>query len=88
MLKTIIAILTLAFICSACSKGSVAGGPHRTAPQPSSSLAQSSQTVSGEVRYKAPEGWTVEKPISEMRVAQYKLPQAEGDGEDALLVVY
>ena len=38
--------------------------------------------------YKVPEGWTVEKPTSEMRLAQYKLPKAAGDGEDALLVVF
>ena len=88
MLKTIIAIVTLAFICSACSKGSVAGGSRSSAPQSSSSTAPATQTVAGEVRYKAPEGWTVEKPTSEMRLAQYKLPKAEGDGEDALLVVY
>jgi hypothetical protein len=30
----------------------------------------------------------MEKPTSDMRVAQYKLPKAEGDGEDALLVLY
>jgi len=44
--------------------------------------------VTGEVSYKVPEGWTVEKPTSEMRVAQYKLPKAAGDSEDALLVVF
>jgi hypothetical protein len=42
----------------------------------------------GDVSYKVPEGWTVEKPTSEMRVAQYKLPKAAGDAEDALLVVF
>ena len=44
--------------------------------------------MAGDVHYVAPEGWTVEKPTSEMRLAQYKLPKAEGDGEDGLLVVY
>ena len=44
--------------------------------------------MTGGVSYKVPEGWTVEKPTSEMRVAQYKLPKAAGDGEDALLVVF
>ena len=88
MLKTIIAIFTLAFICSACSKGSVAGGPHSSPAQSVGSSAPATQPVAGEVTYKVPEGWAVEKPSSEMRVAQYKLPKAEGDGEDALLVVY
>ena len=88
MLKTISAIFTLAFICSGCSKQSVAGGPHGLASQPSSSSAPSSQTAAGEVHYRVPEGWTVEKPTSEMRLAQYKLPKPDGDGEDALLVLY
>ena len=88
MLKTIVATLVLAFICSACSKGSVAGGPRSSAPPSSVSLAPATQPVAGDVSYKVPEGWTVEKPSSEMRLAQYKLPKAEGDGEDALLVVY
>lgn len=40
------------------------------------------------MRYNVPPGWIVEKPTSEMRVAQYKLPKAESDSEDALLVIY
>src|SRR6185295_8041238 len=88
MPKTIIAIFTLALICVSCSKGSVAGGPRSTVSQTPSSTAPSSQAAAGEVSYKVPEGWKVEKPTSEMRLAQYKLPKAEGDGEDALLVLY
>ena len=30
----------------------------------------------------------MEKPTSDMRVAQFKLPKADGDNEDALLVIY
>jgi len=51
--------------------------------QPSS--AQSSQ---GELRFKTPDGWVSETPSSSMRVAQYRLPAAEGDNEAASLVVY
>jgi hypothetical protein len=92
MLKTFIVIITLAFVCLSCSKGSVSGGPSSSAPQGAGSSTPSSPSsklaVTGEVNYKVPEGWTVEKPTSEMRVAQYKLPKAAGDGEDALLVVF
>ena len=42
----------------------------------------------GELRFKAPPEWVVEKPSSAMRLAQYKLPKAEGDNEDASLVLY
>ncbi len=43
---------------------------------------------SGELRFKTPDGWVAEKASSTMRVAQYKLPKADGDNEDASLVVY
>ncbi len=88
MLKSIIAITTLAFICAGCSKQSVAVEPGGSATKPSASATQTSQLPAGEVHYKTPEGWVVEKPTSEMRRAQYKLPKVEGDGEDALVVVY
>ena len=41
-----------------------------------------------ELRFKAPAEWVVEKPSSNMRVAQYKLPKVDGDSEDASLVLY
>jgi hypothetical protein len=88
MLKTIIAITTLAFICAGCSKQSVPAGSNGSATKPSASSAQTSQVPAGETHYKAPEGWVVETPTSEMRRAQYKLPKVEGDGEDGLLVLY
>lgn len=49
---------------------------------------QPAATPTGELRFKAPREWSVEKPSSSMRVAQYKLPKAEGDAEDASLVLY
>jgi hypothetical protein len=38
--------------------------------------------------FTAQEGWVVEKPTSAMRKAQYRLPHADKDTEDASLVVY
>src|SRR5688572_19334657 len=49
---------------------------------------QPSVPASGELRFKAPEAWVTEKTTSSMRVAQYKLPKADGDSEDASLVLY
>ena len=46
------------------------------------------QNASGELHFKAPDGWVTETPSSSMRVGQYKLPKVEGDKEDASLVVY
>ena len=76
-MKTLILLLSTALICTACSKNSVATAPGNTAAQ-----------ANGELRYKTPAGWQEEKPNSNMRVAQYKLPKAEGDAADAELVVY
>jgi hypothetical protein len=38
--------------------------------------------------FTAQEGWVEETPTSSMRKAQYRLPHAEGDAQDASLVVY
>lgn len=56
--------------------------------RPQTNAAQSNSPAAGELHYKSPDGWVTEKPSSTMRVAQYKLPKAEGDSEDALLVLY
>lgn len=73
--------LIAALTCSACSgQGSTA-----TVNSQTNSAAQN---AAGELRFKAPDGWTVEKPSSSMRAAQYKLPKVEGDKEDASLVLY
>lgn len=41
-----------------------------------------------ELKFKVPAGWVEEERTSSMRVAQYKLPKAPGDAEDASLVLY
>ena len=84
MWKTISLLLIFGLGSLACSKGTVAGGTQSgqtTATTPS-------QNPNGELKYKAPEGWVEEKPSSSMRTAQYKLPKAAGDAEDASLVLY
>ncbi len=100
MLKRIITLFAVALLCGACSKNSSPVGPSDRATQPASSAVpraggstqpasqSSAPAAAGELRYKVPEGWTTEKPTSDMRVAQYKLPKAAGDSEDALLIVY
>lgn len=77
IMKTIILMISTALICSACSKNSATTTPANSAVQ-----------ANGELRYKTPAGWLEEKPNSNMRVAQYKLPRVEGDGADAELVIY
>jgi hypothetical protein len=72
--------------------GSACGGRDAT----SASIQQTNQQtnsnastpVSGDLRFKAPDGWVTEQPSSNKRAAQYKLPKADGDSEDASLVLY
>jgi hypothetical protein len=45
-------------------------------------------TSQPELRFIAPAEWVKEQPASRMRTVQYKLPKAEGDKEDASLVIY
>ena len=83
MPKTIIHLsflLTIALLCSCCAA--------RTASSNDASAATQTANASGDLRYKVPEGWVIEHPTSTMRAAQYKLPKADGDSEDASLVVY
>ena len=76
-MKTIILLVAIALVCIGCGKNSVATAPSSKAAQ-----------ATGELHFKAPDGWQEEKPNSNMRVAQYKLPKAEGDRADAELVLY
>jgi hypothetical protein len=40
------------------------------------------------LKYDMPKGWTSKTPSSAMRVADFVLPKADGDSEDATLTVY
>jgi SOS-response transcriptional repressor LexA len=95
MLKTVTCLCVVTVISFGCSKNSGTARPNSTVSQASNSPAEQSsgnsapaQNIAGDLRFKVPEGWTTETPTSEMRVAQYKLAKADGDSEDALLVVY
>lgn len=58
-------------------------------PSPAAPSAVPSHVApSGRLTFQAPADWTSEPPTSSMRVAQYQLPRAGGDPEDASLVVY
>jgi hypothetical protein len=73
-------LLSALLICWACSnKGATAISNQPSTP---------TQSAAGELKFKVPDGWTAEKTSSQMRVAQYKLPKAEGDKEDASLAVF
>ena len=51
------------------------------------SLALFIQAPSASLKYDLPEGWTSKPLSSKMRLADFVLPKADGDSEDATLVV-
>ena len=76
-------VMTLVLACWAC------GGRGATSVSSQQTNSSASKTApSGDLYFKAQDGWVVEQPSSKMRAAQYKLPKAEGDSEDASLVLY
>src|SRR5216683_585226 len=84
MRKPILICLTVAFFSLACSRGkAITIGTANGATQ-----AQTTSPSQGELKFKVPDGWVVEHPTSSMRVAQYKLAKADGDSDDASLVLY
>jgi photosystem II stability/assembly factor-like uncharacterized protein len=87
MIKSIISLCVVVVICCGCSNNSGAFVPNSTAAQSNNGSTQS-PNAAAELRFKVPDGWVVEKPTSNMRVAQYKLPKVMGDADDGLLVLY
>lgn len=59
-----------------------------TPPAPSATKDPTTMTASSPAAFPAQEGWIVEAPSSAMRKAQFRLPRASGDTEDASLVVH
>ena len=85
--KRTLTIAAIFFVVSLAVWACGTQGPTATSGMQSNS-AQSNTNASGDLHFKAPDGWVTEKASSSMRVAQYKLPKAEGDNDDASLVVY
>jgi hypothetical protein len=74
------------------STGLPAGHPPLDAPPPPKVPAPAPPPApSGGVtadRFVAPEGWQTEKPSSGMRLLQFRLPRADGDGADGEVAVF
>jgi hypothetical protein len=89
-------------ISPACKRGTAAGAlalfglcgcsekPREPSTQPPAVTLQPAPAhgASTGLRFTAPPEWIPETPSSPMRQAQYRLPRAEGDLEDAELVVF
>lgn len=66
-----------------CSRNEAQTEEERRADPPASS-----SRPGAELKFSAPPGWIPETPSSRMRQAQYSLPRAEGDPEDAEVAVF
>ncbi len=75
-------VLSISLTSGACSRAST------VASAPNSNGAQTPGQTAGDLPFKVPAGWVSGQPSSKMRVAQFKLPKADGDNEDAELVLY
>ncbi len=94
-LSAVLCICTVVIACSGSSPTSPTGtmtpAPGPGSGQPSTMTpapAQSGAPAGGNLRYQAPAAWKSEPPSSGMRFAQFVLPKADGDAEDAALVIF
>lgn len=87
-------LLTLTFVFIGCSKEPETQSENeQTSAAPSPAIASSHSATGGEkiigpFRVAVPTGWIEQTPTSSMRKAQFSLPKAEGDSEDAELVAF
>src|SRR5258708_5078869 len=52
------------------------------------SLVVALSSAAATLKFDAPPGWVSKPPASSMRVAEFTLPKAAGDTEDAALAIY
>ncbi len=80
---SLLAVLILSWAI-ACSKGTEEPQQEQEIPASNSNPRASL----GNLTFAAPSEWIEESPSSPMRRAQYRLPRAAGDAEDAELIVF
>jgi hypothetical protein len=67
---------------------SSSGGQQQAAPPPAGGMGANPHAGVPALQYQTPPGWIQEPPSSSMRLAQYRLPRAEGDPENATLALF
>ncbi len=83
-------IVVVAGAGAACSRNFEEPGSLEETPPPRAGAMSPRRPESepGRVVYEAPAGWVEQTPSSRMRQAQYLLPRAQGDQEDAEMAVF
>jgi hypothetical protein len=87
-LAGIACLVAVALLAACYTRSEIVDRPGEIASTaPASSAGGLRQPAAG-LRFSVPPEWISEPPSSGMRQAQYRLPRAEGDPEDAELVVF
>jgi hypothetical protein len=82
MKRTILTIAAAALIVGGCS-----GDKSNERTERPVKLGGGADEAAGEVAWTVPDGWVEETPSNAMRKAQFSLPAADGDSEDASVVI-
>lgn len=87
---TLVLSLPLAAACGGSAPKPVVDAPSRSPHGQAASpgAAADPARTAGPLAFKAPAGWIEEAPSNPMRLKQYALPAAEGDSQNASLVVF
>jgi hypothetical protein len=82
--------VVLAFGMWSCGGGKdeAPSQPQGMRPESAHSAAEPAAAAPEDLKFTTPADWIAEKPSSSMRKAQYRLPKAAGDAEDAELIVF
>ncbi|MHC4924538.1 MAG: hypothetical protein ACYTG4_10755 [Planctomycetota bacterium] len=85
-------MLALVVLCAGCAGpgGEPAPTPEET-PEPAPVVVvepEEAQAARPGTRWSPHDGWQPETPSSNMRLAQYRLPLADGDTEDTHVIIY
>lgn len=87
-----LAAVALTFLLAGCSGKQEPGPQAERGPALEPGSAHSGMPASphgsGVLKWTAPPEWVQETPTSSMRKAQYRLPRAAGDAEDAELAIF
>jgi len=89
-LRYLLPAAALAACLAGCSKkpDETVQASQLPAMKPASAHATTATAGVGGLKFTAPSDWVSEQPTSSMRQAQYRLTKAQGDPEDAEVVVY
>jgi hypothetical protein len=82
------ALLLIAAVALAACSTAPAPVPVSQSQPATTPPSQPAASSAGDLKYQAPAGWVSEPASSSMRVAQYRLPRADGDSDDAQLALF